>query len=136
MPSNETLGFRNTPFRNLSHFGNVLQNGIFAQELSVLMPFRFGSVVACLLAPRVGATTLVLRSYAVPESTLLFLVGGGLIVLASLVRRLYPLGEVAAPKSIQVHLWMSPPQRAEQFADGDRAEFVETAEPDYRTTVV
>jgi hypothetical protein len=100
------------------------------------MSFRLGKFVACWLAPRVGATTVVLRSYAVPESALLFLVGGGLIVLASLVRRLYPVGAVAAPKSIQVSLWISPPQMAEHLAADDTDEFGERAETDFSATVV
>jgi hypothetical protein len=106
------------------------------QELCVLMSFACSAAIACLLAPRVGATTVVLWSYALPESTVLFLVGGGLIVLASLVRRLYPVGDVPGPKSIQVVLWMSPPQVADHLAPVGSHEFSEPAESDYSATVV
>lgn len=107
-----------------------------SQELFVFMLCRFGTVVASLVAPKVGATTVALRSYIVPESTVLFLVGGGLMVLASLVRRLYPLREVVAPKSIEMVLWVSPQQEVEGLAQGERVEFSETPDPDYSARVM
>jgi hypothetical protein len=45
--------------------------------------------------------------------------GGGLIVLASLVRRLYPIGGVVAPKSMQVMLWIAPDEIAAQLSAGE-----------------
>jgi len=59
-------------------------------------------------APVSGARNLVLRSSAVPEAKLLFLLGGGLLLLAALVRRHYPFGNATVPKDLQVVLWMSP----------------------------
>ena len=47
---------------------------------------------------------------------MLLLLGGGLIVLASLVRRLYPLGGMVVPKSMQVILCISPAEIADQLA--------------------
>jgi hypothetical protein len=72
------------------------------------MPMIFGTGLACFLAHTDGARTEILRSSTIPESKMLILLGGGLIVLAGLVRRLYPLGGIVAPKSMQVILWISP----------------------------
>ena len=72
------------------------------------MPMTFGTGLACFLAHTDGARTEILRSSTIPESKMLILLGGGLIVLAGLVRRLYPLGGIVAPKSMQVILWISP----------------------------
>jgi hypothetical protein len=74
----------------------------------------------CLFAPRSGATIITLGSSAVPEFKLLFLVGGGLVVLASLVRRLYPLGGIPAPKSLQIVVHISPQEIAEHLSARDR----------------
>jgi hypothetical protein len=82
------------------------------------MPISFGTSVACFLA-RGGAGAVILRASALPEPELLLLLGGGLIVLASLVRRLYPLGGVAAPKSMQVILWIAPEEVAEHLSAGN-----------------
>jgi hypothetical protein len=110
---------RNKPFGNLSLHRKAFQNGIFTGVHLDLMPTLFGAALVCLLAPKTGATTI-LRSSAVPEFKLLFLVGGGLVVLAGLVRRLYPLGVAPAPKSIQVLLWISPQEIAEHLSARDR----------------
>jgi hypothetical protein len=75
----------------------------------------FGTGLACLLAHTDGARTEILRSSTFPESKVLILLGGGLIALASLVRRLYPLGGIVAPKSMQVILWISPAEVAEHL---------------------
>lgn len=75
----------------------------------------FGSSLATFLA-NTSASNVALRASSVPESKLLFLLGGGLVVLATLVRRLYPLGQVAAPKSMQVLVWISPAEIAEHLA--------------------
>jgi hypothetical protein len=83
------------------------------------MPTAFATALACLLAHSTGAKAGILPSSALPESKLLVLLGGGLVVLAALVRRLYPFGNVAAPKSLHVMLWMSPEEIAEQFSAGD-----------------
>jgi hypothetical protein len=72
------------------------------------MPMTFGTGLACFLAHANGARVEILRSSTFPESKTLILLGGGLILLASLVRRLYPLGGIVAPKSMQVVLWISP----------------------------
>jgi hypothetical protein len=76
----------------------------------------FGAGLACFLAHNNGATVEILRSATFPESKMLLLLGGGLIVLASLVRRLYPLGGMVAPKSMQVILCISPAEIADQLA--------------------
>ncbi len=83
------------------------------------MPIMFGSSVACFLAHSGGA--VVLRASTLPEHALLVLLGGGLIVLASLVRRLYPMGGAATPKSMQVILWIAPDEVSERLSpvDGD-----------------
>ena len=83
------------------------------------MPTAFATALACLLAHSTGAKAGILRSSTLPESKLLFLLGGGLVVLAGLVRRLYPFGRLAAPKSLHVMLWMSPEEIAEQLSAGD-----------------
>lgn len=80
------------------------------------MPITFGTGLACFLAHSTGARTEILRSSTFPESKMLILLGGGLIVLASLVRRLYPLGGIVAPKSMQVILWISPEEVVDQLA--------------------
>jgi len=80
------------------------------------MPMTFGTGLACFLANTDGARTQILRSSAIPESKMLILLGGGLIVLASLVRRLYPLGGIVAPKSMQVILWISPEEVVDHLA--------------------
>ncbi len=80
------------------------------------MPMMFGTGLACFLAQTDGARTEFLRSSTVPESKMLVLLGGGLILLASLVRRLYPLGGIVAPKSMQVILWISPEEVVEHLA--------------------
>jgi hypothetical protein len=80
------------------------------------MPITFGSGLVCFLAHTDGARTQILRSSAFPESKMLILLGGGLIVLASLVRRLYPSGGIVAPKSMQVMLWISPEEVVEHLA--------------------
>jgi hypothetical protein len=80
------------------------------------MPMTFGASFACFLAHTNSARVEILRSSTLPESKVLILLGGGLIVLASLVRRLYPVGGVAAPKSMQVILCISPTEVADQFA--------------------
>ena len=80
------------------------------------MPMTFGTGLACFLAHTDGARTEILRSSTIPESRMLILLGGGLIVLASLVRRLYPLGGIAAPKSMQVILWISPEEIVDRLA--------------------
>ena len=78
------------------------------------MPIKFGSCLACLLSHPAGVR--VLRSSAIPEFKLLALVGGGLIVLATLVRWLYPEGGAAAPKSMEMRVWISPPEMVEKMA--------------------
>jgi hypothetical protein len=83
------------------------------------MPMTLGTGLACFLARTNGASVDILRSSTIPEFKLLVLLGGGLIVLASLVRRLYPLGGMAAPKSMQVELWISPPEITDQVSAGD-----------------
>ena len=80
------------------------------------MPMTFGTGLACFLAHTDGARTEILRSSTIPESRMLILLGGGLIVLASLVRRLYPLGGIAAPKSMQVILWISPEEVVDRLS--------------------
>jgi hypothetical protein len=79
-----------------------------------------GTSFACFLAHS-GAGNIILHSTTLPESKVLALLGGGLVILASLVRRLYPIGGVAAPKSLQVLLWISPDEIAQQLShvDGD-----------------
>ncbi len=83
------------------------------------MPITFGSSVACFLAHSGGV--VIQRASTLPEPEMLVLLGGGLIVLASLVRRLYPLGGAAAPKSMQVILWIAPEEVAQHLSpvDGD-----------------
>jgi hypothetical protein len=83
------------------------------------MPMTLGTALACFLARTNGASVDILRSSTIPEFKLLVLLGGGLIVLAALVRRLYPLGGMVAPKSMQVELWIAPPEIAEQMSAGD-----------------
>jgi hypothetical protein len=85
------------------------------------MPITFGASVACFLARTGGAGAVILRASALPEPELLLLLGGGLVVLASLVRKLYPLGGAVAPKSMQVILWIAPEEVAEHLSavDGD-----------------
>lgn len=80
------------------------------------MPLTLGTGLACFFAQTSSARAEILRSSTIPEFKLLMLLGGGLIVLASLVRWLYPLGGMVAPKSMQVELWISPPEIAEQVA--------------------
>jgi len=77
------------------------------------MPITFGTGLACFLAHPAGAR--VLRSSTIPEFKLLALVGGALVVLATLVRQFYPMGATVAPKSLQIVLWISPPEIAEQM---------------------
>ena len=83
------------------------------------MPMTLRTGLACFLAHSNGASMDVLRSSTIPEFKLLVLLGGGLIVLAALVRRHYPLGGVAAPKSMQLEVWISPPEIADQMSVGD-----------------
>ncbi|MFZ3264352.1 MAG: hypothetical protein WA172_10155 [Terriglobales bacterium] len=85
------------------------------------MSTTFGASLACFLAHSGGTGAVIQRASTLPEPELLILLGGGLIVLASLVRRLYPLGGAAAPKSMQVILWISPEEVAEHLSavDGD-----------------
>ncbi|HVM92828.1 MAG TPA: hypothetical protein VMT67_08465 [Terriglobales bacterium] len=78
------------------------------------MPIKFGSGFACFLAHSAGMGPL--PSSTIPESKLLALVGGGLIVLATLVRWLYPEGGAAAPKSMEMRVWISPPEMVEKMA--------------------
>jgi hypothetical protein len=78
------------------------------------MPLMTGSGLACFLAHPTGAR--VLGTSTIPEFKVLFLLGGGLIALASLVRWLYPLGESGAPKSMEVMMWISPAEITEQLA--------------------
>lgn len=78
------------------------------------MSLTLGTGLACFLAHPSSAS--VLRSSTVPEFKVLFLLGGGLIVLASLVRWLYPLGGTVAPKSMEVMMWISPAEITDQFA--------------------
>ncbi len=85
------------------------------------MPITLGSSVACFLAHSGSAGGVILRASALPEPERLLLIGGGLIVLASLVRKLYPLGGAVAPKSMQVILWIAPEEVAQHLSpvDGD-----------------
>ncbi len=57
-----------------------------------------------------------LRSSTIPESRLLVLLGSGLIALATLVRWLYPVEGLAAPKSMQLMMWISPSEVAERLS--------------------
>jgi len=100
-------------FGNLFPFGKPRQNGSLGKKKG-MMPIKFGSGVACWLSHPAGAG--VLRSSTIPEFKLLVLVGGGLIVLATLVRRLYPNGGAAAPKSMEMRVWISPPEMVEKMA--------------------
>ena len=84
------------------------------------MPMTLGTSLACFLAHTEGARTEILRSSTIPESRVLLALGGGLIVLASLVRRLYPLGGIVAPKSMQVVLWISPEEFEEHLVQADK----------------
>ncbi len=84
----------------------------------ILMSTTFGTSLACFLAHS-GAGNVFLRASALPEPQRLLLMGGGLIVLASLVRRLYPIGGVVAPKSMQVMLWIAPDEIAAQLSAGE-----------------
>ena len=86
------------------------------REFTGLMTTTFGSSLACFLAHSGGAGSVVLRSSTLPESQLLLLLGGGLIVLAGLVKRLYPAGGVAAPKSMQMMVWISPEEVVDHFS--------------------
>jgi hypothetical protein len=84
------------------------------------MPLTLGTSLACFLAHTEGARTGILRSSTIPESRVLLVLGGGLILLASLVRRLYPLGGIVAPKSMQVVLWISPEEFEEHLVQADK----------------
>ena len=63
-----------------------------------------------------GPEKIVLRAETIPESHLLLLLGGILMVLASVVRKAYS-GEhdAVVPKSMQLMLWISPTEVAEKF---------------------
>jgi len=89
-------------------------------ETSKPMPMTFGTGLACFLAHTIGARTEILRSSTFPESKTLILMGGGLILLASLVRRLYPSGGIVAPKSMQVILWISPKEVVDHLSTRER----------------
>lgn len=80
------------------------------------MPMTFGTGLACFLVHTNGARMEILRSSTFPESKALIMLGGGLIALASLVRWLYPLGGIVAPKSMQMILWISPKEVMEHLA--------------------
>lgn len=80
---------------------------------TMLMTFSTG--LACFLAHIDGVRTI-LRSSTFAEPRMLILLGGGLMVLASLVRRLYPMGGIVAPKSMQVILWISPKEVVDHLA--------------------
>lgn len=82
------------------------------------MSTTFGTSLACFLAHN-GPGNVVLRASTLPEPQRLLLLGGGLIVLASLVRRLYPIGGIVAPKSMQVMLWIAPEEIAAQLSSGE-----------------
>ena len=84
------------------------------------MPMTLGTSLACFRAHTEGARTEILRSSTIPESRVLLVLGGGLILLASLVRRLYPLGGIVAPKSMQVVLWISPEEFEEHLVQADK----------------
>jgi hypothetical protein len=84
------------------------------------MPVALGTGLACFLAHTNGASVEILRSSTIPESKLLILLGGGLIALASLVRWLSPVEGVAAPKSMQVLMWISPSEVAEHLSMRDK----------------
>ena len=84
------------------------------------MPLTLCTSLACFLAHTEGARTEILRSSTIPESRVLMVLGGGLILLASLVRRLYPLGGIVAPKSMQVVLWISPEEFEEHLVQADK----------------
>jgi hypothetical protein len=92
----------------------------FSRESLKTMPMTFGTGLACFLVLSNGAKVEILRSATFPESTMLMLLGAGLIVLASLVRRLYPLGGVVAPKSMQVILCISPAEIADHLAASEK----------------
>jgi hypothetical protein len=85
------------------------------------MPISLSTGLACLFVHS-GAPAVIQRTAATPESTILFLLGSGLVALASLVRRHYPLGGVAAPKSLQMIVWISPQEIAEHLSGGIRTE--------------
>jgi len=79
------------------------------------MTIPFGTNLACFASHVNGPRIDILRSSAMPEPQILFLLGGGLVVLATLVRWLYPLEQDVAPKSMQVTMWISPAEVAEPF---------------------
>jgi hypothetical protein len=83
------------------------------------MSTTVGTSLASFLAR--GAGAIMLRASTLPEPERLVLLGGGLVLLASLVRKLYPFGGVAAPKSMQMMVWLSPEEVPEQLStvDGD-----------------
>lgn len=80
------------------------------------MPVSLATGLACFLAHTNVARVEILRSTTIPESRLLVLLGGGLIALASLVRWLYPQEGLAAPKSMQVRMWISSAEIAEHLS--------------------
>jgi PEP-CTERM motif len=85
------------------------------------MSTAFGIDIACFVAQSDPARSAILRSSTAPEPAILFLLGGGLMLLAGLVRRFYRIDGVAAPKSLQVILWISPKEIADHLSaeDGD-----------------
>jgi hypothetical protein len=80
----------------------------------------FGAGLACFLVHANGARAETLRSSTFPEAGLLVLLGGGLIGLASLVRWLCPTDGVAAPKSMQVLMWISPSEITDHLSARER----------------
>jgi hypothetical protein len=79
------------------------------------MPIKFFAILGCFLVRTGSERVDLLRSSAVPEFKVLFLLGGGLVALASLVRWLHPMNGEAAPKSMEVRMWISPAEVAEKF---------------------
>ena len=75
----------------------------------------FFSRLACFLAHS-GARTEIFRSSAMPESRMLVALGGGLLILASVVRRFFPAGDIVVPKSMQLVVWISPKEVVEHLS--------------------
>ncbi len=112
------LGCGTGPLETFSHFGKDCKMGLYGtyRSSSALMTTALASSFATFFANTSGASNVAFRSAPVPEWKLLFLIGGGLIVLAALVRKHYPLGQVAAPKSMEVLVWISPAEIAEHLS--------------------